>query len=81
MSGLIAGTRFPLDYEGNVQRLKSDRRAVQIMSIHKAKGLEAPVVFVAGGTSRGKNDDVRVYHEGGRRLAWVRKAAPPVSRG
>jgi len=78
VSGLIAGTRFPLDFEGNVQRLESDRRAVQIMTIHKAKGLEAPVVFVAGGTSRGKTDDVRVYHDDGRRLAWVGKPAPAV---
>ncbi len=73
ISGLIALTRFPLDLEGNVQRLESDRRAVQIMTVHKAKGLEAPIVFVAGGTWRGSSDEVRVYHEGGRRLAWVGK--------
>jgi exodeoxyribonuclease V beta subunit len=73
MSGLIAGTRFPLDLEGNVQRLESERRAVQIMTIHKAKGLEAPIVFVAGGTWRASSDEVRVYHVGGERLAWVGK--------
>ena len=48
LSGLIDKTRLPIDMEGNVQRLESDRRAVQIMTIHKAKGLEAPVVFLAG---------------------------------
>ena len=31
-----------------MQRLESERRAVQIMTIHKAKGLEAAVVFVGG---------------------------------
>jgi exodeoxyribonuclease V beta subunit len=54
-----------------VQRLESDRRAVQIMTVHKAKGLEAAVVFLAGGFSASRNDSVRVYHEGGRRMAWV----------
>jgi exodeoxyribonuclease V beta subunit len=71
LSGLIDKTRLTLDLEGNVQRLESERRAVQIMTIHKAKGLEAAVVFVAGGWSGGGDKDVRVYHEGGRRLAWV----------
>ena len=71
LAGLIDQTRMPLDLEGNVQRLESERRAVQIMTIHKSKGLEAAVVFVAGGASQPPGDDVRVYHEGGRRLAWV----------
>jgi exodeoxyribonuclease V beta subunit len=56
-----------------MQRLESDRSAVQIMTIHKAKGLEAPLVFLAGGLTAGGSDGerARVYHEGGRRLAWV----------
>jgi exodeoxyribonuclease V beta subunit len=54
-----------------MQRLESERRAVQIMTIHKAKGLEASIVFMAGGWTRGGGDDVHVYHEGERRLAWV----------
>ncbi len=78
LSGLIAQTRFPLDLEGNMQRLESDRSAVQIMTIHKSKGLEAPLVFVAGGLSAPRADDVRVYHEGGRRLAWVGSLSPEV---
>ena len=71
LSGLVEATRMPLDMEGNVQRLESERRAVQIMTIHKAKGLEAAVVFVAGGWSPGRSDQVHVVHEDGRRLAWV----------
>jgi exodeoxyribonuclease V beta subunit len=78
LSGLIAQTRFPLDLEGNMQRLESDRSAVQIMTIHKAKGLEAPLVFVAGGTWLMRSDEVRVFHEGGRRLAWVGSLSPEV---
>jgi len=72
LSGLIDRSRLPLDLEGNVQRLESERRAVQIMTVHKAKGLEAAVVFVVGGLSAPPdNQGVRVYHEAGRRLAWV----------
>jgi exodeoxyribonuclease V beta subunit len=80
LSGLIAKTRLPLDIEGNMQRLESDRSAVQIMTIHKAKGLEAPVVFVAGGLYSGGGDGerVRVYHDEGRRLAWVGSPSPDV---
>jgi exodeoxyribonuclease V beta subunit len=78
LSGLIAQTRFPLDLEGNMQRLESDRSAVQIMTIHKAKGLEAPLVFVAGGMWLPRSDEVRVFHEGGRRLAWVGTLSPDV---
>jgi exodeoxyribonuclease V beta subunit len=69
--GLRTRTRTPLDLEGNVQRLEGDRPAVQIMTIHKAKGLEAPVVFLAGGASPPRSDEVRVYRGEGRRLAWV----------
>jgi exodeoxyribonuclease V beta subunit len=80
LAGLIAKTRLPLDIEGNMQRLESDRSAVQIMTIHKAKGLEAALVFVAGGLTAGGSDGdrARVYHEGGRRLAWVGTPSPDV---
>jgi exodeoxyribonuclease V beta subunit len=77
LSGLIDGTRLPLDLEGNVQRLESERRAVQIMTIHKSKGLQAPIVFVVGGFSQPRGDEVRIYHEGGKRLAWVGAASDP----
>ncbi|HZU82848.1 MAG TPA: UvrD-helicase domain-containing protein, partial [Polyangiaceae bacterium] len=79
LSGLIDKTRLPLDLEGNVQRLESDRRAVQIMTIHKSKGLEAPVVFVVGGFSQPPGDDVHVYHDGARRLAWVGPVGDPAA--
>jgi exodeoxyribonuclease V beta subunit len=79
LSGLKAKTKLPLDLEGNVQRLESESSAVQIMTIHKAKGLEAAVVFVAGGLSQPRGDDpVRVYHEGGRRMAYVGSPSPGV---
>ncbi len=79
LSGLIARTRLPPGIEGNVQRLESERRAVQIMTMHKAKGLEAPVVFVAGGFGPPRvGEEPRVYHDAGRRLAWVGSLSPGV---
>ncbi|MDP9000524.1 MAG: UvrD-helicase domain-containing protein [Myxococcota bacterium] len=77
LSGLITGSRLPLDLEGNVQRLESERRAVQIMTIHKSKGLEAPIVFVVGGFSHQRGDEVRVYHENGKRMAWIGQVSDP----
>ena len=35
----------------DVQRAETDADAIRILTIHKAKGLEAPFVFVFGGTS------------------------------
>ncbi len=46
----------------DVQRLESERNAVQIMTMHKAKGLEAEVVFIVGGCGALRGDAVRTYH-------------------
>ena len=70
LSGLIDKTRLPLDLEGNVQRLESERRAVQIMTIHKAKGLEA-----ARRLPRGRL--VRLERQGGPRLSRRTTPASP----
>jgi len=45
----VAGLEAIPGESGNVQRLETDRSAVQIMTMHRSKGLEAPVVFVFGG--------------------------------
>ncbi len=50
---------------GNLQRLESERDAVQIMTVHMSKGLEADVVFLFGGTNANHQPPpVSVYHEG-----------------
>ena len=62
--------RVPAGEDGNVMRLDSDRAAVQIMTMHKAKGLEAPVVFLAGGLDRNPGF-AHVYHEGTARRLYL----------
>jgi exodeoxyribonuclease V beta subunit len=69
LSALGSRLVTPAPEEGNVQRLESDRDAVQIMTVHKAKGLEADVVFLYGGFSPSPNKGVRQYTVGGARLA------------
>jgi exodeoxyribonuclease V beta subunit len=75
LAGFIDGSRVPSGpgEDGNVQRLESERAAVQIMTMHKAKGLEAEAVFLFGGMSdrREEVNGVRAFHDGGRRVAWV----------
>jgi exodeoxyribonuclease V beta subunit len=69
LSALCEGLVVPAPEEGNVQRLESERDAVQIMTVHKAKGLEAEVVFLYGGYSPSPNRGVRHYTDGGARVA------------
>ncbi|MCG8425371.1 MAG: UvrD-helicase domain-containing protein [Proteobacteria bacterium] len=64
----------------NVQRLESEKSAVQIMTIHRSKGLEARVVFVYGGLGSYPGDEVQVYHDGGERLVHVGYAGSGVER-
>lgn len=60
----IHGRAAPPGEDGDLQRLESERDAVQIMTLHKSKGLEAEVVFLFGGFSRLPSDDkVLVYHD------------------
>lgn len=59
--------------EDELPRLESDRAAVQLLTMHKSKGLEAEVVFLFGGmTSRVSNTLApHVFHEEGERVAWI----------
>lgn len=43
--------------EGDLHRLESETPKVQIMTLHMSKGLEFPVVFVAGGLTEKSNSD------------------------
>jgi exodeoxyribonuclease V beta subunit len=63
--------------ERNVQRLESERDAVQIMTVHRAKGLEAEVVFLYGGDGQGRQGGARVFHAGGERRLFIGSPVPP----
>jgi exodeoxyribonuclease V beta subunit len=52
LESFIAETALPAGIDSNVQRIESERSAVQIMSVHMSKGLQADVVFLFGGTVR-----------------------------
>jgi len=70
LASWTAGTSGPPGFDRDVQRLEPLRDAVQVLTMHKAKGLQAPVVFVAGlGGSPPSGESLRVYHlDGERRL-------------
>jgi len=69
LDAFIHGTQKPPSREGDLQRLETDKDAVQILTVHKAKGLEADMVFVYGGTGEAAaKQPVRVLHEGGKRV-------------
>ncbi len=74
----VEGKRLPFGEDANVQRIESERDAVQILTMHKAKGLEAAVVFVAGGFTARPRDALRLLHEEGHRTAWL--GTPPAAQ-
>jgi len=64
--------------ESDIQRIEGDRDAVQVMTMHKSKGLEAEVVFLFGGFGRGRSGRVTTQDEAGSRsqLLSVRLLSP-----
>ena len=69
----INGSEQPHTEDANIQRIEKLTDAVQILTIHKSKGLEAPIVAVYGGfSSSGTRTHVHHYHDSlGRRKAWI----------
>jgi exodeoxyribonuclease V beta subunit len=74
LTALTEGIIVPDAEEGNVQRLEGDRDAVQIMSIHKSKGLEADHVFLYGAFTPWRGAQVRLFERDGRR--WLFTGRP-----
>ena len=60
----VRGLEAPEGSDANVQRLAAERDAVQVMTIHRAKGLEAPVVCLYGGFRAPPTGGVRAVHDG-----------------
>lgn len=74
LEAFVEGRAEPVGGEGSVQRVESERSAVQLLTMHKSKGLEAAVVFVLGGFTRGGSADPhepQICHRDGEREAWL----------
>lgn len=63
LRGWIADGTLDRPDDVDVQRIETDARAIQIMTIHRAKGLEAPVVFVLSGFRTSPARPVNAYHD------------------
>jgi exodeoxyribonuclease V beta subunit len=73
LGGFINGTRQPPGEDRDLQRLESEARAVQIMTVHASKGLEADVVFLYGGVEKGNKEKppYGFHDEHGRRVVHL----------
>ena len=73
LDGVIQGHEEPPGEHSNHQRITGAHDAVAILTMHKAKGLEAEVVFVAGGFGPPSSAPraPRVRHVGGVREAFM----------
>jgi exodeoxyribonuclease V beta subunit len=77
----ISQRATPPGDDSNVQRVEDDRNAVQIMTIHKSKGLEADVVALYGGFFKSTMPDpVSVYHVGNERRLAIGKPARDMAK-
>ncbi len=75
LDAYIAERATPSGDDPNIQRIEDDRDAVQIMTIHKSKGLEADVVALYGGFfANNLPDPVSVYHCGNERRLAIGKS-------
>ena len=63
MGRMIKGIESAPGSEDNIQRLYSDRQMVQVMTIHKSKGLEAPIIILYGGFGKPTERQVNVIQD------------------
>ena len=78
----IDGREMPEGREGDIQRLETDREAVQILTMHKAKGLEAEVVFIGGGFGNpggGSGIKTSIYHLDNQRQMHIGRASGEIA--
>jgi len=77
LGAYVNQTRLPPGDQGNLQRLESDSQAVQVMTVHKAKGLEADIAFLYGGLGRRTSGSLRVFHDrDGQRVVHLGSLTP-----
>ena len=63
LRGRAATVGEPGEEDEDVQRLETESQAVQLLTMHKSKGLEAEVVVLFGGLTDPKAREVTPYHE------------------
>ena len=81
LDSFISQRATPPGDDSNVQRVEGDRDAVQIMTIHKSKGLEADVVALYGGFfASTQPDPVSIYHSGNERRLVIGKPARDMAK-
>ncbi len=81
LDSFISQRATPPGDDSNVQRVEGDRDAVQIMTIHKSKGLEADVVALYGGFfASTQPDPVSIYHSGNERRLVIGKPAREMAK-
>lgn len=54
-----------VDEDADIHQIETEEEKVQIMTMHVSKGLQFPIVFVAGGLTQrpAGSDDFYIYHE------------------
>jgi exodeoxyribonuclease V beta subunit len=48
--------------DADIHEIETEKRKVQIMTMHRAKGLQFPVVFIAGGLTQGVVEQYHCFH-------------------
>ncbi len=78
----IDGRKMPEGREGDIQRLETDREAVQILTMHKAKGLEAEVIFIGGGFGNpgSSGPKINIYHFNNERRLHIGEATGKIAQ-
>ncbi len=74
LCALLDGLRLEsavADDEGNIHQIETEEHKVRIMTMHASKGLQFPVVFVAGGLTQNNQEAFHTYHQIGSSQAGI----------